>query len=373
MTDRTIHPDTLHRWVADIFLASGSSENEAKLTADHLVLSNLSGHDSHGVGMVPRYVKAIAAGELVLNQQVKIITDSGSLMIVDAHRGIGQSVTHQAMQIAIQRAKDTGVCVMGLRNSHHLGRVGHWAEQAVAEGLISIHFTNAVSQHWVAPYGAAEARFVTNPFTVGIPRPESADGKSGGPIVLDFATSAIAQGKVRIAYNAGKKTPEGALMDHEGNATTNPGVLFEPVDGRIGALTTMAAHKGYALAMVCELLGAALTGGPVTIPANQPKAGVWNNMLTIVFDPARFGTQSAFEHSTRDFVQWVKSARLAEGHDEIMMPGDPERKSRKARATAVPIDEGTIAEMDAAAATVARSAAGKTGAPGPLSLLMSSA
>ena len=163
MTDRTIHPDVLHRWVADLFLASGSSEDEAKLTADHLVLSNLSGHDSHGVGMVPRYVKAIAAGELVLNQQVEIVTDSGSLMIVDAHHGMGQSVTHQAMAVAIERAKATGVCVMGLRNSHHLGRVGHWAEQAVAEGLISIHFTNAVSQHWVAPYGAAEARFVPTP------------------------------------------------------------------------------------------------------------------------------------------------------------------------------------------------------------------
>ncbi|MBC7708967.1 MAG: malate/lactate/ureidoglycolate dehydrogenase [Rhizobacter sp.] len=363
MTDRTIHPELLHRWVADIFLSSGSSETEAKLTADHLVLSNLSGHDSHGVGMVPRYVKALGSGELVLNQKIEVITDSGSLMIIDAKRGIGQSVTHQAMEIAIQRAKDTGVCIMGLRHSHHLGRVGHWAEQAVAEGLISIHFTNAVSSHWVAPYGGAEARFVTNPFTVGIPRPAS----DGGPIVLDFATSAIAQGKVRVAYNAGKKTPEGALMDHEGKLTTDPGVLFEPVNGRIGALTTMAAHKGYALAMVCELLGAALTGGPVTIPANQPKAGVWNNMLTIVFDPARFGTQSAFEHSTRDFVDWVKSARLADGHDEIMMPGDPERKSRKARANSLPIDEGTITEMDIAAATVAANT-GK--GPGPLSRLM---
>ncbi len=373
MTDRTIHPDVLHRWVAALFLAAGSSEAEAKLTADHLVLANLSGHDSHGVGMVPRYVKAIAAGELVLNQQVEVITDSANLMIVDAHRGMGQSVTHQAMKIAIARAQATGVCIMGLRNSHHLGRVGHWAEQAVAEGLISIHFTNAVSQHWVAPYGAAEARFVTNPFTVGIPRADTSADKSGGPIVLDFATSAVAQGKVRVAYNAGKLAPEGALMDHDGKATTNPGVLFEPVNGRIGALNTMAAHKGYALAMVCDLLGAALTGGPVTIPANQPKAGVWNNMLSIVFDPVRLGTQSAFEQSTRDFVDWVKSARLADGHDEIMMPGDPERKSRKARAASLPIDEATVAEMDAAAATVAHLAAVKTGAPGPLSALMASA
>ena len=366
MTDRTIHPDTLHRWVADLFLAAGSSATEAKLTADHLVLANLSGHDSHGVGMVARYVKAITAGELVLNTDVEVVTDTGSLLVLDAHRGIGQSVTHQAMEIAIQRAKDTGVCVMGLRNSHHLGRVGHWAEQAIAEGLISIHFTNSVSQHWVAPYGGAEARFVTNPFTVGIPRPEAADG-TGGPFVLDFATSVIAQGKVRVAYNAGKQAPAGALIDHAGKPTTDPGVLFEPVDGRLGALTTMAAHKGYALAMVCELLGAALTGGAVTIPKNQPKAGVWNNMLTIVFDPARFGTQNAFESSTREFVEWVKSARLMEGHDEILMPGDPERKSRKARAQALPIDEGTIAEMDAAAATVLATS-GK--GPGALSALM---
>lgn len=364
---RTIHPDTLHRWVTDLFSAAGSSAEEARLTADHLVLSNLSGHDSHGVGMVPRYVKSIAAGELTLNTAVEVVTDSGSVLVIDAHRGMGQAVTHQAMKLAIARAHETGVCVMGLRNSHHLGRVGHWAEQAIAEGLIAVHFTNAVSQHWVAPYGGAEARFVTNPFTVGIPRAEA----DGGPIVLDFATSAIAQGKVRVAYNAKKHTPEGALIDHEGFPTTNPGVLFEPVNGRTGALTTMAAHKGYALAMVCELLGAALTGGSVTIPKNQPKAGVWNNMLTIVFDPARFGTQSAFEVSMHDFVAWVKSARLAEGFDEILMPGDPERRSRAARATAVPIDEGTIAEMDEAARTVAAAHGGR--GPGALSTLMHAA
>ena len=361
--EKRFSAQTLRAQIAAILVAAGSAQTEAQTVATNLVMANLSGHDSHGVGMVPRYVKSIAAGELVLNTDVEVVTDSGSLLVIDAHRGIGQSVTHQAMEIAIKRAKDTGVCVMGLRNSHHLGRVGHWAEQAITEGLISIHFTNAVSQHWVAPYGGAEARFVTNPFTVGIPRPEA----DGGPFVLDFATSAIAQGKVRVAYNAGKQTPTGALIYHAGNPTTDPSVLFEPVDGRTGALTTMAAHKGYALAMVCELLGAALTGGAVTIPKNQPKAGVWNNMLTIVFDPARFGTQNAFESSTREFVEWVKSARLMEGHDEILMPGDPERRSRKARAQAVPIDEGTIAEMDVAAVTV-HAMSGK--GPGSLSAHM---
>jgi hydroxycarboxylate dehydrogenase B len=351
MTDQTIHPDVMHRWVLDLFMAAGSSAYEAKLTADHLLLANLSGHDSHGVGMIPRYVRALAAGELVLNQRVEVITDLGSMLILDAKHGIGQSVTHEAMTLAIARAKQTGVCIMGLRNSHHLGRVGHWAEQAVKQNMIAIHFTNAVSQHWVAPHGGAEARFVTNPFTVGIPR----GAADGGPIILDFATSAIAQGKVRVAYNAGKQAPDGALIDHAGKPTTDPAVLFEPVDGKIGALTTMAAHKGYALAMVCELLGAALTGGSVMTPANQPKAGVWNNMFTIVFDPSHLGTwgpNGAFEVATREFVEWVKSAKLADGFDEIMMPGDPERKSRAVRMKGLPIDAGTVAEMEEAARSV---------------------
>jgi hydroxycarboxylate dehydrogenase B len=365
MTARTIHPDALHRWVADLFIAAGSSTHEAKLTADHLVLANLSGHDSHGVGMVPRYVKALLVDELRLNQTVEIVADAGGIINIDGKRGIGQHVTYQAMEIAIARAKQNGVCIMGLRNSHHLGRVGHWAEQAIAQGFCSIHFTNAVSKWWVAPHGGAEGRFVTNPFTVGIPR------KDAEPIVLDFATSTIAQGKVRVAYNARKKTPEGALIDSTGRPTTDPAVLFEPdAEGRIGALTTMAAHKGYALAVVCELLGAALTGGSVTVPGQTPKEGVWNNMLTIVFDPNRLGSTTAFESQTREFVDWVKSARLAEGTEEILMPGDPERAYRRARANALEIDEGTIAEMDAAAQSVAAMPTSVGVGPGALSVLM---
>jgi hydroxycarboxylate dehydrogenase B len=362
MNSRTIHPSALHHWVSALFSAAGSSALEAKIIADHLVLSNLSGHDSHGVGMVPRYVKAIMADELLLNQTVDVVTDAGSIINVDAKHGIGQHVTFQAMNIAIARAKETGVCIMGLRNSHHLGRVGHWAEQAVDAGLCSIHFTNAVSNWWVAPYGGAEGRFVTNPFTVGIPR------AGEPPIILDFATSTIAQGKVRVAYNAQKQTPDGALIDSKGRPTTDPAVLFEPdADGRIGALTTMAAHKGYALAVVCELLGAALTGGSVTVPGQTPKAGVWNNMFTIVFDPNRLGTADAFTSQTREFINWVKSARLAEGVEAILMPGEPERAARTARAQGIEIDEGTVTEMDEAAITINAKFGAKLGA---LSALM---
>src|SRR5690606_15575309 len=123
MADLTIHPEALHRWVADLFEAAGSNATEARLVADHLVEANLTGHDSHGVGMIPKYVTALLNGRLKLNQQVEIVSDTGTMLTLDARRGLGQSVTHQAMEMAIERAGKHGVCVMGLRNSHHLGRV----------------------------------------------------------------------------------------------------------------------------------------------------------------------------------------------------------------------------------------------------------
>ena len=362
MADLFVPPGPLHRWMIELWTCAGSSAREAELTADHLIAANLAGHDSHGVGMAPRYLKALAAGELRLNQDVQLVADSGALLTVDGQRGLGQSVAHQAMELAIERARLHGVCVVGLRNSHHLGRVGHWAEQAIAAGFVSIHFTNAVgTPPMVAPFGGAQARFLTNPFTVGIPRPGLP------PIVLDFATSAIAHGKVRVAHNKKVPVPPGCLIDAEGRPTTDPGVMFEPDGGPYGALVPFAAHKGFALAMVCELLGAALIGGPTAQPEHLGlRHAIYNNMLAIVFDPARLGDRAPFLHEAARFVEWVQSSRLADGADAILMPGDPERRSRAARAAGVPIDAGTMAQLDQASADVAI-AAGRS--PGPLSAL----
>jgi hydroxycarboxylate dehydrogenase B len=364
MTDYlSIKTPALHQWVIQLFEAAGSSAQEAKLTADHLVGANLAGHDSHGVGMAPRYVNSYLNNELQLNQKVTVAADSGSMLVIDGQRGMGPSVAFQAMDLAIERAKQHGVVAMGLRNAHHIGRIGHWAEKAVAAGMISVHFTNALSRPaLVAPFGGAEGRFVTNPFTVGIPRPNAE------PIILDFATSALAHGKVRVAHNKKVKVPHGSLIDAKGNATDDPGVMF-PAPGKedsLGALVTFAEHKGYALAMVCELLGAALTGGETTQPHNYPKQfGIWNNMFTLVLDPKKLGTQGRFETEAGSFVDWVKSARLSaagEAMGGIMMPGDPERKMRAERAQLVPIDAGTMKQLDDAAAAVNARVGGKLSA-----------
>ena len=146
MADKHIPTAALRRWVEQLWLAAGCSADEARLTAEHLVGANLAGHDSHGVGMVPRYVSSWLAGELQLNQHVAITSDSGAMLSLDAQRGMGQSMAFEAMNLAIERAKTHGVCVMGLKNAHHIGRIGHWAEQAVAAGMVSVHFVNAHEQ-----------------------------------------------------------------------------------------------------------------------------------------------------------------------------------------------------------------------------------
>jgi uncharacterized oxidoreductase len=362
--DALIAPAPLRGWVFELFRAAGARAHEAQQVADHLVDANLTGHDSHGVGMAPRYIASLLAGELKLGQRIAIASDAGSLIVVDGQHGLGQSVGAQAMALAIERARAHGCVVLALRNAHHLGRIGAWAEQAVAAGCASIHFTSVLAgKPAVAPYGAAEARFVTNPFTVGLPMP------GGEPLLLDFATSAIAQGKVRVAYNRGESTPPGCLMDADGRPTEDPAVLFESRDGRFGALRTMGEHKGSALAITCELLAGALSGAPTLHPGSTlPRVGVWNHMLAIVFDPQRLGTAAAFETQARDFIAWVRSAALAPDNQDgaVLTPGEAERRARHARASGIAIDTETLRQLDQAAADVAA----RFGlSPGPLSAL----
>lgn len=341
--DLMLDTEAIRRWTYDLWRAAGSCEAEARITADHLIEANLSGHDSHGLSVVPGYVRSLTSDQLQLNQTISIATDAGSLLVVDGHRGMGQSIAAQTMTLAIERARRHGVVIVGLKNSHHIGRVGHWAEQAVAAGLASIHFTNVVSRPLVAPHGGSQARLGTNPLTVGLPR------RDGPPILLDFATSAIAVGKIRVAYYKKVAAPEGVLLDTAGRPTTDPAVMYEEP---LGALLSAAGHKGYALGLVCDLLGAALFGGDTPLPAHLRKNGMYNNMLVIVFDPARFGALEHYERETEAFADYVRSSRALPGTDAILLPGDAERRYRAARARALPIDAGTVSLLDQAAETI---------------------
>jgi uncharacterized oxidoreductase len=332
----------LVRAIEAIALAGGSSAEEARLVAENLVTANVVGHDSHGIGMMPRYVEALLEGGLHPNRKVEVKLDGGSLLSLDGGAGYGQSIGRQATQLAIERAKRHGVSITALGNSHHLGRIGHWAEMAVAQGLVAIHFVNVRSYARVAPFGGADRRFGTNPVCIAIPL------AGEPPFVLDMATSAVAQGKLRVAHNRRAKVPLGWLIDDQGNPTDDPRWGVVPP---LGAMLCFGEHKGYGLSVACELLGGALTAGGIDSFENKTKRRVLNGMLTIVLDPRRLGTAAAFEKEAREYLAWLRSSRPAPGFDRVRLAGEPEREYRAARERdGVPVDEETWREIREAAA-----------------------
>jgi uncharacterized oxidoreductase len=332
-----VHAAPLRAAVHAIFRAAGSSAREAGLIAEQLVEANLTGHDSHGVGMVPRYIEVLRAGHLKPNRDASVTLDSGVMMALDGNEGYGQVMGFQAMERGIARAREHGTAVVALRNSHHIGRIGHWAEQCLAAGFVSMHYVNVVSEPVVAPFGGRDARFQTNPFCVGIPLP----GRK--PVLLDFATSRIAMGKVRVAMNKGEQVKPGTLLDRHGEPTTDPRELFARPDH--GAIVPFGEHKGYGLAIVCELLGGALTGGR-TLHAKPASRAIWNSMLSVIIDPERLGTLANLSTQAEEYIRWVRASPVAEGVDKIRMPGEPEEEHRAIRGKdGIPIDATTWAEI----------------------------
>ena len=347
---KTISAAELHAVCARILQALGSSAQEAQAVASNLVMANLSGHDSHGVGMLPRYVDAVLEGGLLPNTSVRVALDAGTLLALDGQCGYGQVVGEQAMQMGIARAQQHGSCIMTLGQAHHLGRIGHWAEMAVAQGLVSIHFVNVLSRPVVAPWGGADGRYGTNPCCIGVPL----EGRE--PFVLDFATSRVAQGKMRVAHNEGRQVEPGYLIDRQGHPTTDPGVVVVPQVGEagaslFGALLPFGEYKGYGLAVACELLGGALSGGGTMHRPADTRRSVYNGMLTILIDPKRLGTQEAFAREALAFVDWVRQGPVAPGTDTVQIAGDPEHACRQAREReGIVIDAVTWAEIGQAAA-----------------------
>ena len=325
-----------------IVLAGRSEPREAALVAENLVIANLLGHDSHGIGMIPRYVDALLEGGLAANQHPKVTLDSGALLVLDGCKGYGQSIGFAATQMAIERAQRHGSCVMTLANAHHLGRIGHWAEMAVAQGLVSLHFVNVISHARVAPYGGGDARFGTNPVCIAIPLPGEP------PFVLDMATSAVAQGKMRVAHNRREKVKPGLLIDDRGEPSEDPRYAVVPP---LGAILPFGGYKGYGMALACELLGGALAGGGTWHYEESSKQRVLNGMFALLVDPARLGTAEVFRSEARQFLDWLRKGRVAPGFDKVRIAGEPEREMRARREKdGIPVDDNTWAEIQKAGA-----------------------
>jgi uncharacterized oxidoreductase len=249
----------------------------------------------------------------------------------------------EAMRQGAERAKRQGAVVVALRNAAHVGRVGTYGEQCAALGLASVHFVNIGGRDPLqAPYGCGDARLGTDPFCAALP-----DGQGGTSVLLDMATSVIAFGKARVARNKGGPVPPETVIDGQGRPTTDPLPL---VDRHEGALRAFGGHKGSGLAVICELLGGALTGGRTIQPGHERKGGTLNSMCSILMAPEAFGDPAAIGREVAAVNGWIKASPPAQGFEEVLLPGEPERRSRALREReGVPIDGKSLGDILAAA------------------------
>jgi len=336
----SIRADRLTDFVRDIFIKAGCSEAEGRDMGASLVGANLAGHDSHGVVRVPRYLQWLGEGDFIANQALKTVIDTPSMAVVDGQYGFGQSMARQAVAIGIEKAKAHGLSAVALRNSGHVGRVGEWSELAAEAGLVSTHYVNAPSSLLVAPYGSIDRRFSTAPYSIGIPRP----GKD--PIVLDFATSVVAEGKVLVASQGGKKLPDHALVAEDGRMGGDPHFLYGPYEQGgprdyrqgTGAIRAMGDHKGSGLAFMVEILGGSLTGTGAPLEGRR-----WaNGMMSFYVDPEKIDPDGFFPKDVERYVEYFKTARPIEDGGEVLHPGEPELRTRADRlANGIPISEET--------------------------------
>jgi uncharacterized oxidoreductase len=244
------------------------------------------------------------------------------------------------VDVGIKKAKETGVAVVALRNTGHVGRVGEWAEQAAAANIVSTHYVNAPASLLVAPFGSIDRRYSTAPYAAGIPRP----GKE--PIILDFATSVVAEGKVLVASQGGKPLPENALVSGDGVIGGDPHYLYgdyEPSGARNyregkGAIRAMGDHKGSGLAFMVEILGGSLTGTGAPLEGRR-----WSNgMLSTYIDPEKIDPDGFFPADVERYLTFFKEARPIEPGGEVLCPGEPELRARADRlANGIPISEET--------------------------------
>lgn len=357
-----IFAEVLESLVADIFAAAGCSRAEAQRVALHLVKANLAGHDSHGVVRVQRYLPMLREGLLHADQRVDVAVDTPALAVVDGKFGFGQTVAPQAVEIGVAKCRALGLSAVALRNAGHIGRVADWAELAARAGLVSVHFANAVGSPLVAPFGSAERRFSTAPYSVGLP----ILGRE--PLVLDFATSLVAEGKVFVASQGGRPIPADALIGPDGTVGDDPELLYgdyrasgrRDIRNGAGALRAFGEHKGSGLALMCELLGGGLTGNGCATPGRR----FANGMFSIYVDAARVDPEALFPQEAARYVAYVKSAKAVPPATEILLPGEPEARTRAERlargiplpqetwdllleaARSVSLDEARLAQMD---------------------------
>lgn len=331
----TFTAPALTSFAQSLFEGAGVPVADSLVVARSLVDANLCGHDSHGVMRVPQYIDFLRKGTYKANVPLTTIGETPAVLAGDANWGLGQVQAYRLLDKLVAKAKALGVAAGTLRNCGHVGRLGEYAEFAAKEKMALFA---AVNSHGagrrVAPPGGTEGRISTNPICMGVPT-------STDPVVIDFGTSAAAEGKVRSQFQKKQPCPEGWLIDHIGSPTTDPGVLYNEPRGNLVPFGGAQAYKGFGLGLLVDLLCGGLSGGSCSNPA-FPLPGVGNAAVFILLNPALFGGTSHFIQETDGLSSYVRSCPTAAGVSAITLPGDPERNAKARRLVdGIPVPDGT--------------------------------
>jgi LDH2 family malate/lactate/ureidoglycolate dehydrogenase len=331
---------TVEEALTAIFDAVGCPPDEASLIAEELVLADQMGLGSHGAVRVGEYVEGARAGRVQPGGVCTVAHQTSATALVDGGMNYGQIVGRFALEVAAQKARETGVSCVVTRRSHHLGRVGSLMEHAAADDLIAIATVAVGLPGPVAPWGAAEGVLGTNPFAYGVPL-------EGRPAVTDFATSTSAEGAVRLKWQAGEQLADGTIIDRHGEPTNDPAELFTDPPGALLPFGALSGYKGYALNLLPELTAAALAGYGPDDPARPS-----NTLLLVVIDPEAFLPVEAFLALASASAARVKAARPRPGQT-VLLPGEREFASVDRSAGVVRLPAETVEVIRAAAALAA--------------------
>jgi LDH2 family malate/lactate/ureidoglycolate dehydrogenase len=315
--------DELHSLARSILVAAGADEPNAERVSEALVSSNLSGVDTHGVWHLPHYVARIKDGELVPTARPEIISETPTSALVTGNWTFGHVAAKYGMELAVRKAKEQNVAIIGLVRAHHIGRLGEYAEMAASQNMIAFIFASGYSEETPAavPYGGRARVLNTNPLAMGFPSEEEP------PVVLDFATTTIAISRIVLAQTTDQQLPPGSIVDKDGRPTTDPAAFSAG-----GSLLPFGGHKGYALMVAIELLGRVLTGADGYTEPNRGGPFLGHQGVTLLaFRADLFQPAADFVRRADELHRRLHAVPPAAGFEEVLVPGDPESRARAAR------------------------------------------
>ncbi len=335
-----VMPEKLHRLIVALYERAGVKSEDARTIADHQVASNLAGHDSHGVILLPTYLDRIRKGHIVPDAPYEIVNETPTTARIDGHWGFGQVVTTRAMELCIAKAQKYQVGIVSVFRQSHVGRLGDYPLMAARAGLVGMMMCDSgQNPKVVAPFGGRESRLGTNPICIAFPSNLEA------PILIDMATSAVAGNKISLYAARQTPLPPGWILDKHGKPSTNPGDYA--AGGMILPLGGVVGYKGYALSFAVETLAAILPGlGFGVDPEKRHNDGAF----LFAFDPGAFRPLQEFKADVTAFAEYLKATPPAQGFDEVLYPGEVEyRTEQRRRKEGIPIEDATWEKLGALA------------------------